>query len=144
MKQRIRHIISNHFAAFIKYFCVGVSGVVLDIGSLYALKEYAGLTPVWAVALNQVFMINYVFILNRKWSFRSGGSAHREIVRFYALAGANYLFSVAWMSVVYGHFGVQYLVARIVNIAFAVLWNYFLYRFWVFHHTPPASASACI
>ncbi|KKW41621.1 MAG: hypothetical protein UY92_C0015G0033 [Candidatus Magasanikbacteria bacterium GW2011_GWA2_56_11] len=117
---------------FTRYFIIGISAFVLDIGSLYALKEYAGLTPVWSVVVNQIFLLNAVFLLNKYWSFQARGYGHRQAARFYLLAGANYLFSIAWMWFLSYRLEVHYLPARIGNIVLAVGWNFFLYKYWVY------------
>jgi len=117
---------------FVKYFIIGVSGVILDVGTLYLLKEYAHVRPVVAVIINQAFLINYGFFLNKFWAFKSKGMTHRQIVRFYLLAGANYLFSIAWMWLFSEHLGVNYLIARVANVALAVGWNFLLYKHWVY------------
>lgn len=131
-------------AQFTKYFITGISAVILDILTLYLLKEYAHLKPVWAVVVNQVVLLNYVFFINKYWSFKSQGMAHREMVRFLILAGVNYLISVAWMYVFNEKFGINYLLVRLANVALAVAWNFLLYRFWVYvapKENPPAAAS---
>lgn len=117
---------------FAKYFIVGISAVILDIGSLFLLKQYAHMRPVWAVVVNQIFLINYVFFLNKYWSFRSKEWAHKQAVRFLIVCAFNYVFSIAWMYLFNEKFGVNYLVARTVNIALAVSWNFLLYRYWVY------------
>ena len=117
---------------FTKYFIIGASGVFLDIATLFLLKEYFYLRPVWAVMINQLIMLNYVFFLNKFWAFKSNGMTYRQMVRFYSLALFNYVFSVVWMFVLNETFGVNYLLARILNIALAVSWNFAIYKFWVF------------
>lgn len=117
---------------FLKYFIIGVSGVFLDITTLYFLKEYFDFRPVSAVVLNQVLILNYVFFLNKSWSFGSKGATRRQMTKFYILAGFNYIFSVIWMWILNEKFLVNYLLARVINIALAVSWNFLLYKFWVF------------
>lgn len=117
---------------FIKYFLVGISGVILDISSLYCLKEYASLRPTVAVIINQALLVNYIFFLNKYWAFKSTGITHRQIIKFYLLAGANYAFSVAWMLIFNEVFAFNYLLVRLTNIILAVSWNFLLYKFWVF------------
>ena len=117
---------------FLKYFIIGVSGVFLDITTLYLLKEHFGFRPVSAVILNQVLILNYVFFLNKSWSFGSKGATRQQMAKFYILAGFNYIFSVIWMWILNEKFLVNYLLARVINIALAVSWNFLLYKFWVF------------
>lgn len=117
---------------FIKYFVVGVTSFVLDVGSLYLLKEYLHWTPVAAVIVNQIFILNFVFAMNKYWSFKATGMTKKQIIKFYTVAGFNYLFAIIWMWVVNDHFGVNYLITRIANIILAVSWNFLLYRYFVF------------
>lgn len=119
-------------AQFAKYFIIGISAVILDVGSLYLLKQYAHMRPVWAVVVNQIFLINYVFFLNKYWSFKNAGWSHMQAVRFLIVCAFNYIFSICWMYLFNEKFGVNYLVARTINIALAVSWNFLLYRYWVY------------
>lgn len=117
---------------FIKYFITGVSAVVLDIASLYALKEHAGMRPVTAVIVNQIFILNFVFFMNKYWSFKADGATARQAVRFLIVAGCNYIIAILWMWFFNERLGLNYLLARIVNIAAAVAWNFLLYRYFVY------------
>ncbi len=117
---------------FTKYFIIGVSAVVLDIGTLYLLKEFLHLQPVVAVIINQAFLINYVFFLNKHWAFKSKGVTHKQMVRFYILALVNYGISVAWMYWFNERLDWQYLIVRIANVALSVAWNFLLYKYWVY------------
>lgn len=128
-KKIIKQFLSKQF---LKYFLIGISGVALDMASLYVLKTIFDMRPVTAVIANQLLMLNYIFFLNKKWSFGATGLTRRQMIRFYILAGVNYLFSVLWMWALNENLSVHYLVARIMNIALAVSWNFLLYKFWVF------------
>ena len=135
----LKKIISHLWALrvqFVRYFIIGCSSVLLDIGSLYLLKHYFGVRQTVAVIINQPFIVLYVFLLNRWWSFGSSDMAHRQLLRFCAVAGANYFFSTAWMWLVSERLGVQYLLARIANIILAISWNFLLYKHWVYAHQP--------
>ena len=120
---------------FVKYFIIGFSGVILDISSLFLLKNYGHLRPVWAVVINQIFLLNYVFFLNKYWAFKVQGFAHKQAVRFLVVAGFNYVISIGWMIVFNEKFGLNYLIVRTANIAIAVAWNFLLYRYWVYAFT---------
>lgn len=117
---------------FAKYFLIGISAVVLDIATLFIFKEYLRLRPVSAVIINQLFLLNYVFYLNKYWAFKNRDITKPQIIKFFLLAGANYIFSVLWMLIWNEHLGFNYLLVRLINIALAVSWNFLLYKFWVF------------
>lgn len=122
---------------FARYFIIGFSGVILDVGSLYLLKQYLQLRPVVAVIINGIFLLNYVFFLNKHWTFKSNGITHEQIIRFFILAGFNYAVSIGWMFFFNEKIGINYLLTRISNIALAVAWNFLLYKYWVYKHKDP-------
>ncbi len=117
---------------FAKYFIIGISAFITDVGSLFFLKEYLGLSPTIAIVINQPVIVLGVFLLNKHWSFRAGGVTHQQMSRFVFLAIFNYLFSVAWIYVFHDKLGVYYLYARTLNIALSVAWNFLLYKYWVY------------
>lgn len=117
---------------FVKYFVTGISAFALDMLTLYAFKEWLGLTPTWATVINQVLMLNFVFFVNKLWSFKATGLTHRQAMRYLIVAGGNYLFAIAWMFVFNHLLQWDYLAVRAVNIILAVSWNFLLYKFFVY------------
>jgi putative flippase GtrA len=125
---------------FARYFIVGFSALFLDVGSLYVLSDLWHVIPYVAIAINGVFMINYVFFLNKYWTFKSTGVTHKQIVRFFILSAVNYVISVSWMYLFNEKLGINHLIARVSNIALAVAWNFVLYKYWVYKSgTQPAT-----
>jgi len=115
-----------------RYLVVGGTAFLLDMGSLYVFKEWFDIHPALAVALNQVFVLSYIFILNKLWAFHSPQKTGSALVRFVVLQAFNYCFGILWMLFFYEYIGINYLVARIVNIILFTAWNFFLYKTWVF------------
>ncbi len=133
---------------FSKYFIVGVSGLVLDLGTLILLKEKLGLLPEVAVISNQALLLVYNFTLNKYWSFRNRDIPHQQMVRYGILAGWNYAFSAGTMYLFRRILGFDYRLVRLCAIAAMVSWNFFLYKYWVYRtkiskdviHTPQRGA----
>lgn len=122
---------------FLKYFAVGISAVILDMGSLIFFKEILGMAPVVAVAVNQILILIFVFTLNKYWSFQDHSLAtHRQIVRFLILATFNYFFAVAAMYIFNHRLKFDYRLVRLVSIAAMVSWNFFIYKYWVYAKQP--------
>jgi putative flippase GtrA len=128
----LKQLITNHAKHFIKYTSVGVSAVLADTISLVFLKEVVGISPTFAIIINQLFLIIYVFSLNKYWTFRNTEMPHKQFVRFCILAGWNYFFSVASMYIFNEKIGIHYLIVRFSAIILAVSWNFLLYKFWVY------------
>ena len=122
----------SHRYQFTKYVIVGVSGLVLDMGTLLFFREWLGLGAVLAVMINQVIVLGYNFSLHKFWSFESKGMIHGQIVRYIMLAVGNYIISVFAMYVFHRLLGYDYLVVRISTIAVSVSWNFLLLKYWVY------------
>lgn len=131
LKRLIRHLWTLR-REFAKYFFVGVSGVVLDIGTLVFFKRGLGISPVAAVILNQPIVLVYNFLLNKYWSFQNKTLSHWQLVRYLLIAGCNYGFSAFAMYVLADHLHANYIASRLVTIAIMVMWNFFLYKYWVY------------
>ena len=135
MKKKIIFVIQKLWHArwqFAKYFSIGLTAFFLDIGSLYALKEYAHFSPVEAVITNQPLIILFVFWTNKKWSFQAKGQTHAQLIRFISLALTNYGISVLWMWFFAHILDVHYLMAKMANVILAVSWNFLAYKYWVY------------
>ena len=122
----------------IRYFVVGCSGVILDLGTLYILVNFFHLPPVWGVVINQLIVLNYIFFLNRHWSFSAkGAAAHWQAIRFLVVAGTNYAIAIGWIWLFNHQLGINYLIARLGNIILSTMWNFLLYKHWVYKvHAP--------
>lgn len=130
---------------FLQYSIVGSSSFVLDFSTLIILKEIFNFNPIVAVALNQILAINFVFFLNKYWSFKCEGQTIKQMTKFLILMLWNYIFAIGWMWL-FTHvisFSVEvyflgktrdlwYLVVRLVNIVLAVSWNFLIYKYWVY------------
>lgn len=122
---------------FFRYFCVGFSAFILDMGSLMFFKEILKATPVVAVIINQAVLLVYVFCLNKYWSFRNHDLPHRQVARFLILSGTNYLVAVMAMYLFSQRLNFDYRLVRIGNIILAVSWNFVLYKVWVYKTKTP-------
>ncbi|PIT86577.1 MAG: hypothetical protein COU33_02405 [Candidatus Magasanikbacteria bacterium CG10_big_fil_rev_8_21_14_0_10_43_6] len=122
----------RHKEQFVRYFVVGMSGFVIDIGTLFVLSKYYGINPTIAVVLNQIVVIGYNFTLNKYWSFSNRDLPHKQLIRYGILAGGNYLFSVVLMYTFNQVFGIDEILVRIGTIALMTLWNFVLYKKWVY------------
>lgn len=131
---------------FAKYFTIGIGAVVLDIWSLHFLVSLK-VDPILSIVINQLVIVNLVFLLNKRWSFGAKGITHKQAIKFYLVAGFNYLFAIAWMWFFTNllnlhqyveYFGVSqanyYLIVRLVNVAMSVSWNFLLYKFFVYKY----------
>ncbi len=133
MFEKISKLIIAHRKQLLRYFVTGVSAVILDILTLFVFKEYLHIRPVWSVVINQVLILNYVFFLNKYWSFEEkNGAPHKQALRFFILQAFNYAFSVFVMWLFNEKFAFNYLLVRLACIILMTSWNYLIYKFWVY------------
>jgi len=131
----VKKVISKLWYAryqFAKYVIVGTSGFVLDMATLIYFKEHLGMMPVMAVVVNQMIVLTYNFSLNKWWSFKNKEIPHKQLVRYLTLAGFNYAFSVLTMWVFADLLGQDYRIVRLLTVMLMVLWNFLLYKYWVY------------
>jgi putative flippase GtrA len=132
MINTLRRLVAAHYRQFVKYVIVGSFGVVLDMATFILLADVFHITPWLAVSMNQAFMLTYVFLLNKYWSFRNTDQPYEQVIRFLMLAGCNYVFSVSAMYLVHHEFGIDHRLVRILSIAVMTTWNFFLYKYWIY------------
>ena len=117
---------------FFKFFVVGVSSVVLDLALLIFLKEKVGCSPVSAVALNQIVVIIYNFILNKYWSFGSKQMLTKQFVRYLFLVLINYCLSIVSMYIFNTLIGINYQIVRLLTVGVLFVFNFIFYKYWVY------------
>ncbi|MFA5247671.1 MAG: GtrA family protein [Patescibacteria group bacterium] len=122
---------------FAKYFIVGVIGVILDMSSLIFLKEILHLLPFIAVIANQIFILTFVFLANKYWSFKQHSLTHRQLLRFSIVMIFNYSFSVSVMYIFNNRLKFDYRLIRLASIILAVSWNFLLYKYFVYAGAKP-------
>ncbi|MBU0661422.1 GtrA family protein [Patescibacteria group bacterium] len=116
----------------VRYFVIGLSGLAIDIGLLALCTRLFGINPTIAVIFVQFVVIIYNFLLNKYWTFKSQGLAHKQFVRYSVLVTWNYLFGVTVMYFCNEIAGMDEIIVRLVSIAITVLWNFILYKKWIY------------
>jgi putative flippase GtrA len=117
---------------FMKYFVVGLSGLVLDFAIFAVLADVILITAWISEAVTKAVVTGYNFTLNKYWSFESDKKTHKELIRFLILAGFNYVFAVVAMYIFNGQLGFEKYSVKATTVAMMVSWNFFLYKYWVY------------
>ncbi|MDP2932286.1 MAG: glycosyltransferase family 2 protein [Chloroflexota bacterium] len=118
---------------FAKFCLVGLSGVVVNMGLLWLLTEFAGLFYLASAAISIETSIITNFTLDDYFTFpdrRRAGHFRTRILKFNAvsLAGLTINLGILWLLT--SVFGIYYLLSNIVGIAVVTLWNYLLNSWW--------------
>ena len=120
---------------FLKFCLVGLSGVLVNMGLLWLLTEFAGLFYLLSAAVSIETSIISNFILNDYFTFRdrrlpTAKSFLNRLLKFnlVSLAGLGVNMGVLWLLTEV--FGIYYLLSNLCGIAVATLWNYLVNTWW--------------
>jgi len=132
----IRHrntAVWREWLQILKFASVGISGIFVEIGLLYALTEWAGIYYLISAAVAiEVSIINN-FIWNEHWTFRSikRHRMTRKIHRFLSYQAVTMGGLVITVGVLYAlteWAGIYYILSDIAGIFTAFAWNYIINR----------------
>jgi dolichol-phosphate mannosyltransferase len=117
----------------LKFGMVGISGILVNMGVLYYLKEFAGFYYLVASFFAIELSILNNFLLNDLWTFRSSGdhklsSRWHRLVAFHIVSAGGLVINMGILWLLTGIFGVYYLVSNLVGILIAFAWNFLVNR----------------
>ena len=119
----------DEWVKIVRFGLVGLSGIFVNMGLLYALTEIAGLYYLVSAAIAIELSIVNNFIWNDVWTFKSAGDLRfeRKVQRFASFQAVSVGGLAINMVVLYllaDIAGVYYLVANLAGILIAFAWNY--------------------
>ena len=118
-----------------KYYAVGASGVLVNLGLLFYLTEYVGLWYFLSYTLAISASITSNFILNKFWTFRDSLNSQRTIVMYVKFVSVSLLGMAIQLGTVYllvESLSVYYMLAALVSISIAGVINFIINRRWTF------------
>jgi len=118
-----------------KYYAVGASGVLVNLGLLFYLTEYIGLWYFLSYTLAISASITSNFILNKFWTFRDSIKSQRTIVMYVKFASVSFLGMGIQLGSVYflvESLSVYYMLAALISISIAGAINFIINRSWTF------------
>jgi putative flippase GtrA len=134
----IRNIIERFvpFNKFIKFCVVGGLGTFLNLFILYLSVELFGLWYIYGAAFSFVIVITFNFSLNKIWTFkdreRESIAVTGQYLTYVVIGGVGMAINIASLYILVEYFHIQYLLAELIAILIATLWNFQGTRFLVF------------
>ncbi len=130
----LKHIYSlmkrrGELVRFGKFCLVGASGILVNEGLLWILKQFAGLPLPLASAVSIETSIITNFIFNDYFTFRDRrlrGARYflMRLVKFNLVSLAGLGLNIGTLLLLTHVFGIYYLISNLGGIALATLWNY--------------------
>lgn len=137
--------ISRHGARVARFGIVGLLGVGVNTVVLYLLVAHAGWNHLAAAAVSTEVAIIFNFLLNDTWTFRGAGSRHswpHRLLRYNAIALGGLCISLTVLAVLTDACGIHYLVANLLAIGAATVWNYVVNSRLTYRAAPLAALAA--
>jgi len=126
---------SGRFSLFAKhafqYYLVGATGVIVNLGILYALKEYAGLWYLLSSAVAIYVSMTTNFLLNKTWTFKSSMAKQRTIFmygKFIGISLVGMLIQLGFNYILVDKLFMYYILAAFISIMIASGVNFILNR----------------
>ncbi|MBD3750625.1 MAG: GtrA family protein [Sphingobacteriales bacterium] len=121
---------------FIRFGIVGFSGIFVDFGTTYLLKEKARIHKYIANSCGFLLATISNYILNRYWTFQSHDpKAFEQFGKFFAIALIGLLFNNLIIYILNDKLKVNFYVAKVFAIIAVSLWNFFANYIYTFAST---------
>ena len=118
-----------------KYYTVGASGVLVNLGLLYYLTEFIGLWYFLSYVIAISVSITSNFIFNKFWTFKDSINSQRMIVMYTKFVIVSLLGMGIQLGSVYvfvESLSVYYMLAAVISIGIAGGINFIINRRWTF------------
>ena len=110
---------------FLKFGIVGFSGVFVDFGITWLLKERMRLNAYFANSMGFVAAVFSNFILNRMWTFENHDpQVAVQFGKFAAVASVGLLLNNAIIYILREKFSVNFYAAKLIATGVVMLWNF--------------------
>lgn len=115
------------FWKFIKFAVVGFSGVLVDFGITFLLKEKAKLSKYISNAIGFLGATASNYVLNRYWTFYEQGKDARltEFSKFFGIAIIGLCLNTLVIYLLHEKWKWNFYFSKFVGIMVVSLWNFF-------------------
>lgn len=117
----------------LKFGLVGASGVAVDFGVTWLLKEKAGMHKYAANSLGFLCAASNNYIWNRLWTFENNDpDVGVQYLVFILVSLGGLLFNNAALWYFHEKRQMNFYVSKVLAVFVAMFWNYFGYKFLAF------------
>ena len=119
----------------IKYYSVGGSGVLVNLGILYALTDFMGLWYIASQVIAISISISSNFLFNRFWTFSGSIQEQRNSVMYVKFIIVSLIGMGIQLGITYSlveNMSLYYMYAAGIGIVIAGAINYVVNRRWTF------------
>jgi len=122
------------FYKFLKFGTVGLSGMVVDFGITFLLKEKFRVNKYASNTCGFLAAASSNFVLNRLWTFQSDNPAVAfQYMKFLSLSIVGVLLSNAIIYQLHERLKWNFYLAKLISIGVVLFWNFFASYFITFN-----------
>lgn len=114
----------------LKFVLVGTSGVGVNTVVLYLGHEVGGLPLLLASVLAVETAIISNFLWNNLWTFSQSSFTWRRLLKFNLVSLGGLVITVVVLYTLVQYFALHYLIANLLAIGAATIWNFLLNSLW--------------
>lgn len=132
VRSRALSLLQKHkTSSVVRFLLVGGLSYALDLGLLVVLYEFFGV-ELW-LATPVAFLVSLVFnfLLQRIFTFRATNKRGFSALKYILLVILN-IFVSDLIVTGFDAFGWSYMAGKTTATVLTTVWNYFLYRHWIF------------
>ena len=116
---------------FFRFGIVGFSGLFVDMGIFYLLRETLGLALTRSAIISSEIAIINNFLWNDLWTFgdisrrqKGWGKRFKRLLKFNVICLSGLILNVLIVNLLFNIFGVNEYIAKLIAIATVTLWNF--------------------
>lgn len=116
----------------LRFLLVGGLSFALDLGLLILLHEGFGVDLWIATPIAFLSSLVFNFLIQRSFTFKSTRGRGSSMIRYGVLVIFNTLMTDVIVNL-FHNLDLTYTAGKVVATALTMVWNFFLYKHWVFH-----------
>lgn len=118
---------------FVKFCIVGASGMIIDFGTTWLLKEKLHVNKYISNSTGFVFAATSNYIWNRLWTFQSANSGVvQEFFSFIGISILGLIINNIVIFLLHDKMKFNFYLSKLCAIGVVTLWNFFMNFFFTF------------
>lgn len=122
-------ILDNSY--LLKFLLVGGLSFAIDLALLVVLHEVFGVGLWLATPIAFLTSLIFNFLLQRIFTFKATNRRHASFIRYAILVVFNTLATDLIVNT-FANLDLTYTAGKVVATALTMVWNFYLYKFWIF------------
>lgn len=125
----------------VRFLIVGVLSFALDLGLLIVLHEVAGVALWVATPVAFITSLVFNFLLQRIYTFKATNKGHVSAFKYGLLVVFNVL-ATDVIVLLFAETELTYAAGKVVATVLTMVWNFFIYKYWIFPSAKPAETAS--